>query len=79
MAIGFSILLIAAGAVLTWAINRTVSGVEVNTIGVILMIGGGLGLVASLLAFARAPWRREAVVESESAGEDPYAVQQWRR
>jgi hypothetical protein len=49
MGIGVSILLIAVGAILTWAVNATVSGLELNTIGVILMIVGALGLVLSMI------------------------------
>jgi len=44
-----SILLIAAGAILTWAVNATVSGLEIQTIGVILLIVGIVGLVLSLI------------------------------
>ncbi len=49
MGLGVSIFLIAVGAVLTWAVNASVSGLELNTIGVILMIVGILGLVLSLI------------------------------
>ena len=49
MGIGVSILLIAVGAILTWAVNATVSGLELNTIGVILMVVGALGLVLSMI------------------------------
>ena len=49
MGIGTSIFLIALGAVLKYAVNATVSGLNINTIGVILMIVGVLGLVISLL------------------------------
>ena len=49
MGIGVSLILIAAGAILTWAVNATVSGVDINTIGVILMVVGAIGLVLSLL------------------------------
>jgi hypothetical protein len=44
-----SILLIAVGAILTWAVNATVSGLEIQTIGVILLIVGIVGLVLSLI------------------------------
>lgn len=54
MVIVFSILLVAAGAVLFWGVDRTVSGVEVSTIGVIVMAVGGIGGLASLLLSARA-------------------------
>ena len=49
MGIGVSIFLIAVGAILTWAVNATVSGLEIQTIGVILMVVGGLGLVLSMI------------------------------
>jgi hypothetical protein len=49
MGIGVSLILIAAGAILTWAVNATVSGIDINTIGVILMVVGAIGLVLSLM------------------------------
>ena len=49
MGIGVSLVLIAIGAILTWAINATVSGVDVNAVGVILMIVGAVGLLLSLM------------------------------
>lgn len=54
MVIVLGILLVAAGAVLFWGVDRTVSGVEVSTIGVIVMAVGGIGVLASLLLSARA-------------------------
>jgi hypothetical protein len=47
--IGVSIFLIAVGAILTWAVNASVSGLELDTIGVILMVVGALGLVLSMI------------------------------
>jgi hypothetical protein len=49
MGIGVSLILIAAGAILTWAVNATVSGLNIHTIGVILMIVGAVGLILSLM------------------------------
>ena len=49
MGIGISILLIAAGAVLTWAVSFHVSGVSIHLVGIILMVVGGLGLLAALI------------------------------
>ena len=49
MGLGVSIFLIAVGAILTWAVNASVSGLELNTIGVILMVVGALGLVLSMI------------------------------
>ena len=48
MGIGTSIFLIAVGAILYFAVNVDISGLEVSTIGLILMIVGILGLVISL-------------------------------
>ncbi len=49
MGIGTSIFLIALGAILRYAVNAEVSGLEISTIGLILMIAGILGLLISLL------------------------------
>jgi hypothetical protein len=49
MGVGVSILLIAVGAILTWAVNATVSGLEIQTVGVILLIVGIVGLVLSMI------------------------------
>jgi hypothetical protein len=50
MGIGTSIFLIAVGAILRYAVTITVSGVELQTVGLILMIVGIIGLVVSLAA-----------------------------
>jgi len=49
MGLGVSLFLVAAGAILTWAVNATVSGVDINAVGVILMVVGLVGLVLSLI------------------------------
>ena len=48
MGIGMSIFLIAAGAILRYAVTVSISGVELQTVGLILMIVGIIGLVISL-------------------------------
>lgn len=48
MGIGVSLILIAAGAILTWAVNVSVSGVDLTAIGVILMVVGAIGFLVSL-------------------------------
>jgi uncharacterized membrane protein YidH (DUF202 family) len=48
MGIGTSILLIAVGAILRYAVNVTVSEIELQTVGLILIIVGIIGLVISL-------------------------------
>ncbi len=49
MGIGVSLILIAAGAILTWAINVSSSGFNINTIGIILMVVGAIGIILSLM------------------------------
>ena len=49
MATGTSLMLIAIGAILAFAVNLTTSGVDIHTIGVILMVVGAIGLVFSLI------------------------------
>jgi beta-lactamase regulating signal transducer with metallopeptidase domain len=55
MGVGTSLLLIAIGAVLRFAISVTTHGFNIHTIGVILMIVGAVGLIISL--FWVAVWR----------------------
>jgi len=49
MGLGVSLFLIAVGAVLTWAVNAEVSGLDINAVGVILLVVGALGLVLSMI------------------------------
>jgi membrane protein implicated in regulation of membrane protease activity len=66
MSISSSVFLIAVGAILRYAVTATVSGVSIQTIGLILMLAGILGLVLSLLyLFAWRPRRPggERIVE----------------
>ncbi len=57
--IGLSLLLIAAGAILAWAVEATLVGLDIVVVGVILMVVGSIGLVLSLLFWATfAPYAR---------------------
>lgn len=49
MGIGVSLILIAAGAILTWAVDATVSGLNIHVVGVILMVVGLAGLLISMM------------------------------
>jgi hypothetical protein len=49
MGLSLSVLLIAVGAILTWAVNAQVSGIDLQVAGVILMVVGAIGLIASLI------------------------------
>ncbi|MEA2517471.1 MAG: hypothetical protein QOG16_1309 [Actinomycetota bacterium] len=68
MGIGVSLFLLAVGAILTFAVDVTATGFNINTIGVILMIVGGLGLLLTLLFWSdSAPLgaRRRTVVSED--------------
>jgi hypothetical protein len=68
MGIGASVFLIAIGAILAFAVDLTVSGLDLSTIGVILMIAGAIGLVVTMLVFGGGGgWggRRTTVVEDD--------------
>jgi hypothetical protein len=54
MGIGTSLFLIAVGAILYFAVNADVSGLEISTIGIILMVIGVLGLLISLFFLSSA-------------------------
>jgi Domain of unknown function (DUF6458) len=81
--IGLSLILLAAGAVLTWAVTATVSGVNIHVVGVVLMVVGALGIVLSLIALATAGGgssgvrRRDVVTDSsgEQTVRDTYTSQ----
>ncbi|HWG56004.1 MAG TPA: hypothetical protein VNT58_05715 [Gaiellaceae bacterium] len=49
MGVAVSILLIAVGAILTWGVTTDAEGLNIDAIGVILMIVGLLGLVLSMI------------------------------
>jgi hypothetical protein len=48
MTIGSSIFLIAVGAILRYAVTASVAGVDIQVVGLILMIAGAIGLVIGL-------------------------------
>lgn len=54
MTIGGSIALIIVGAILAYAVDFDLSGVDVRLVGVILMIGGLIGLVIGIVRIAAA-------------------------
>ena len=67
MGIPVSLLLIAGGAILTWGITDEPSGLDLDAIGVILMVVGIVGLVLTLLLWRSwwgpGYWSRTAYVE----------------
>jgi hypothetical protein len=49
MTLGTSLFLVAVGAILRYAVTASVSGIELHTVGLILMIVGVIGAVLSLI------------------------------
>jgi hypothetical protein len=68
MGIGVSLILIAVGAILAFAVEADISGLDIATIGWILLIVGIAGIILSLVFWSS--WggfhRRETVVREES-------------
>ena len=74
MGVGVSLILIAVGAVLAWAVDVSTSGFNVNTVGYILLVVGIIGVVLSMIFwsswagpgyFAGGRRRRTTVVEDD--------------
>ena len=63
MTIGTSIFLIAVGAILRYAVSDSIDGIDLYTAGLILMIVGVVGLIASLIYATIWSRPRDAVVE----------------
>jgi len=62
MGIGISVFLLAVGAILAFAVDFSVSGVDLDTIGVILMVVGAIGLITTMAIFGRG--RRSVVTDT---------------
>ena len=74
MTLGVSLLLVAVGAILIWGVTGEASGIDVDAIGVILIVVGIIGFVLSLIFWerwggARGPWgaRRTTYVDGDPA------------
>lgn len=72
MTTGSSIFLIAVGAILRYAVTASVSGISLQTIGLILIIAGILGLVLSVFYMLAWNPRRGQVVRDRVIERDPY-------
>ncbi len=62
MGIGINIFFIAVGAILAFAVDATLAGLDIKVVGVILMVAGAVGLLLTLFVFA--PRRRRTVTET---------------
>lgn len=79
MGIGVSIFLGAVGAILTFAVTETVQGINLNTVGVVLMIVAAIGLLVSSLFLASwAPFGRTSYQERTTTDENGDVVERER-
>ena len=66
MGLSASLILIAVGAILTWAVTADVNGLNVQTVGVILMVVGIAGMLISFIFWSSwggfGGYRRDQVV-----------------
>jgi hypothetical protein len=76
MGISLSILLIAAGAVLTWAVNAEVSGLDITAVGVILLIVGIIGLLVSLVFWSS--WGGFGARDTAAGGQNTTVIERDR-
>lgn len=67
MRLGTSIFLIAVGAVLAFAVTLTVSGIDLKTVGWILMVVGALGIVLEFALFRPRSRRTTRVTSTQPA------------
>ncbi len=74
MGLGISLVLIALGAILRWAVTASTSGVDLRVVGLILLVVGIIGLVLSLVFWASLgrwlPGRRSTVVRDRRYDDD---------
>jgi hypothetical protein len=69
MGLGVSLILIAAGAIMAWAVHVSTTGFNIHTVGYILLVVGIVGALLSLIFWSS--WagpgyftsRRERVVD----------------
>lgn len=69
MRIGTSVVLIALGAILAFAVNADVPYVSLDMIGYILMGAGGIGLIWSLATMNRSRVTESRTVQDPGTGE----------
>ena len=77
MTVGAGIFLIAVGAILRYAINDSLKDIDLETIGLILMIAGAAGIILGFIQMAMA--RRRAVAYEQPVVEERRPVVEERR
>jgi len=83
MGIPVSLILIAGGAILTWGVTSEPSGLNLDAIGVVLMVIGLVGLILTLLLWQSwwgpGYWGRSAYVEGGGPARPWYYGGPWAR
>jgi hypothetical protein len=79
LSLGASLFLLAVGAILTFAVNVEASGFSINTVGIILMVVGGIGLLLSLFWMSRSRTSGTRTVVREEEPRDGRVVREERR
>lgn len=69
-----AIFLLAVGAILRYALNLHVEGVSIDTVGLILMIAGAVGLIVAL--YQELVWSRRTRVGEAPAVEERREVRE---
>ena len=64
MSLGLGIVLFAIGAILTWALNVTVDWIDLQMVGIILMVAGAIVIVLGIILLAR---RRRSIATSQTS------------
>jgi hypothetical protein len=72
MTSGISLFLIAVGAILYFAVNATVQGLEIDTVGLILMVIGAIGFLWSILVLYGTRHRERVAPADEVVRERRY-------
>jgi hypothetical protein len=64
MSLGLGIVLFAIGAILTWALNVSVDWIDLQMVGIILMVAGAIVIVLGIILLAR---RRRSIATSQTS------------
>lgn len=75
MGIGGSIFLLALGAILAFAVNAQISGIDINVVGWVLMAAGLVGLIVTIWFWNS---RRRTVVAERPVVRDTEVVDEYR-
>ena len=71
MSIGVGIFLMVLGAILAFAVEATTPGINVNTLGIILLLTGLIAVLYSLLFWSNlSPWGRRSVARRRTVVEE---------